>query len=173
MKRYITVLAVAAAFFLSAFYSTYAEAKPLRHRSSAQHHRMGKLRSTLPFASSEGCLFFCQSESYHQPASHSPAHDWQSKRHVGDARPRAWCGWWMRQRHGIADKSFNLASRWARIGQNAGGPAPGVIGVWRHHVVEVVEVLPGGRILAISGNDGRAVRTRVRSAAGAIAWRRV
>jgi hypothetical protein len=38
-----------------------------------------------------------------------------------DARPRAWCGWQMRQWLGVADRAFNVASRWARYGTNAHG----------------------------------------------------
>ncbi len=66
-----------------------------------------------------------------------------------------------------------MAREWARVGQPAGGPAPGVIGVMAHHVFQVVQVLGRGMVLAISGNDGGAVRTRPRSTRGVISWRRV
>lgn len=90
-----------------------------------------------------------------------------------DGRPRAWCGWWMAIRKGIHDRSLWVARNWARVGSPAAGPCVGCIGVMRHHVYEVVEVVGPGRVLAISGNDGHAVRTRVRSTAGTFAWRRV
>jgi hypothetical protein len=66
---------------------------------------------------------------------------------------------------------FNLARNWAHWGRPANGPAPGVIGVMPHHVFKVVQVLSRGTVLAISGNDGQAVRVRPRSIAGVIAWR--
>jgi hypothetical protein len=89
-----------------------------------------------------------------------------------DARPRAWCGWFMRQQVGRdPGPAFNLARNWARWGHSANGPAPGVIGVLPHHVFKVVQVLGHGLVLAISGNDGHAVRIRPRSTAGVIAWR--
>lgn len=87
-----------------------------------------------------------------------------------DPRPKAWCGWFMRQRKGIADRSYNLARKWAQLGKPATGPAPGVVAVWRHHVGEVRDVKPG-QILLLSGNDSRAVRERWRSVRGVIAWR--
>ena len=92
---------------------------------------------------------------------------------VFGARPRAWCGWWMALRKGIHERRLWVAREWAHVGRPAAGPAPGVIGVMRHHVYEVVRVVGPGRVLAISGNDGRAVRTRVRSTRGTFAWRYV
>jgi hypothetical protein len=89
-----------------------------------------------------------------------------------DARPHAWCGWEMRQLVGRdPGRAFNLARNWAHWGRAASGPAPGVIGVMPHHVFKVIAVLGRGQVLAISGNDGHAVRTRPRSIAGVIAWR--
>jgi hypothetical protein len=95
------------------------------------------------------------------------------KQHVrgGDPRPRAWCGWWLRQQMGVADRSYNLARKWAQIGTAAHGPAPGVIAVWRHHVGIVTGVPGPGRIVLKSGNDSRAVRERERSTRGVIAYR--
>jgi hypothetical protein len=89
---------------------------------------------------------------------------------ASDARPAAWCGWWMRrnvrQDPGVA---YNLARNWAHWG-HAGPPGIGAIVVWPHHVGKIV-----GRTDALwiieSGNDGHAVRTRPRSIAGAIATR--
>ena len=96
-----------------------------------------------------------------------------SKQHVraGDPRPSAWCGWWLRQQLGVADRAFNLARKWAQIGTPAHGPAPGVIAVWRHHVGIVTGVPGPGRIVLKSGNDSRAVRERERSTRGVIAYR--
>jgi len=65
--------------------------------------------------------------------------------------------------------AFNLARSWARWGQP--GPAGvGAVVVWSHHVGKIVGQENGMWVIQ-SGNDGRAVRTRPRSIAGAIAVR--
>jgi|GraSoiStandDraft_5_1057265.scaffolds.fasta_scaffold104275_2 hypothetical protein len=98
--------------------------------------------------------------------------EYGSSRRVADGRPSAWCGWEMRQLvGGNPGPEYNLARNWAHWGRPASGPAPGVIGVMPHHVFKVVQVLGRGSVLAISGNDGHAVRVRPRSTAGVIAWR--
>jgi hypothetical protein len=66
---------------------------------------------------------------------------------------------------------YNLARSWAHYGSNAGGPSVGTIVVWRHHVGKIVGN-ENGQWIVESGNDGHAVRTRPRSLAGAIAFRR-
>jgi len=100
------------------------------------------------------------------------AHQYNSSHGSVDGRPSAWCGWEMRQLvGGNPGPEYNLARNWAHWGRPASGPAPGVIGVMPHHVFKVVQVLGHGTVLAISGNDGHAVRVRPRSTAGVIAWR--
>lgn len=84
---------------------------------------------------------------------------------------RAWCGCWLAQYLGISNRSLWLARNWAAVGSDAGGPAPGVIVVWRHHV-GIITGRAGAKWIVKSGNDGRAVRERPRSIAGAIAYRR-
>jgi hypothetical protein len=49
---------------------------------------------------------------------------------------------------------------------------PGAIVVWRHHV-GIITGRHGNQWVVKSGNDGRRVRERPRSVAGAIAFRRV
>lgn len=87
-------------------------------------------------------------------------------------RPRAWCGWYMRQIEHVADPAFNRAAQWAYYGRRAFAPAPGVIVVWPHHV-GVIRGGPdaAGDWLVESGNDGGSVRIRFRSLAGAVALR--
>lgn len=85
--------------------------------------------------------------------------------------PSRWCGCWLGKHLGINDRSLWLARNWARVGRPAHGPAPGVIVVWRGHVGKITAVEGPGRIRVLSGNDGRAVRERVRSTAGVIAYR--
>jgi hypothetical protein len=98
------------------------------------------------------------------------AHALSSKRNSVDVRPRAWCGWQMRQWLGVADRSGNLARWWARYGTNAHGPAVGAIVVWSHHVGIITGRTDSGWVVK-SGNDGRAVRERERSLRGVIAYR--
>jgi hypothetical protein len=85
-------------------------------------------------------------------------------------RPRAWCGWWLSRHLGISDRRLWLARNWAGVGQSAGGPRVGAVVVWRHHV-GIITGQAGGKWVVKSGNDGRAVRERPRSIAGAIAFR--
>ena len=87
-------------------------------------------------------------------------------------RPRAWCGWYMRQIEHVADPAFNRAVEWTHYGRRVDAPAPGVIVVWPHHV-GVIRGGPdaAGHWLIESGNDGGTVRTRFRSLAGVIALR--
>jgi hypothetical protein len=87
-------------------------------------------------------------------------------------RPRAWCGWWLGQHLGMHDRKLWLARNWASVGSSAGGPQIGAVVVWRHHV-GIITGQQNGKWIVKSGNDGRRVRERPRSVAGAIAFRRV
>jgi hypothetical protein len=86
---------------------------------------------------------------------------------------RAWCGAYLSTYLGKADRRLALAREWAREGYNAGGPGPGVVVVWPHHVGIITGQAPDGEWIIHSGNDGGAIRTRARSLRGAIAFRRV
>ena len=113
-----------------------------------------------------------RNSAYHSYASQTVGVYTPTVHRVADGRPSAWCGWEMRRLVGAdPGPEYNLARNWAHWGRAAGGPAPGVIGVMAHHVFKVISVVGPGQVLAISGNDSRAVRTRVRSTAGVIAWR--
>ena len=81
-------------------------------------------------------------------------------------RPSAWCGWYMRTRHG-GGPDMNLAWNWSRYG-SAASPQVGAIVVWRHHVGEIVGQASNGQWIVLSGNDSGAVRSRARSIAGAV-----
>lgn len=71
---------------------------------------------------------------------------------------------------GVADAAFNLARNWAHWGHSS--PASvGAIVVWPHHVGVIRGRCDKGWMVE-SGNDGHAIRTRCRSVAGAIAFRR-
>lgn len=136
-------------------YVSRSAAKPVRY---ARHHRKAHRRSA---------------HRHH----HSRAH-YRHGRHRGYAGAPAgchgipWCGCYLRHKFGIRDVGLNLARNWAYVGHRAGGPGAGVIVVWPHHVGVIVGGSPG-RWLVESGNDGGAVRTRARSVAGAIAFRRL
>ena len=87
-----------------------------------------------------------------------------------EARPRAWCGWYMRTQFGGGEQ-LNLARNWAHFGTNAGRPAQGVIVVFNHHVGVITGQDEYGNWIVLSGNDGGRVRERPRSLRGAIAFR--
>lgn len=89
-----------------------------------------------------------------------------------DGRPHAWCGWYMRHIvHRDPGPDFNRAAEWVRWGQPS-GPQAGAVVVWPHHVGMIVGRDRNGQWLVHSGNDSNMVRTRPRSLAGAIAFRR-
>jgi hypothetical protein len=91
-----------------------------------------------------------------------------------DGRPVEWCGWWMRQHlGGHFGPEFNVARNWLNVGRPLPGPRPGVLGIKEHHVFQVVRVVGPDQVLAISGNDHGAVRTRMRPITGVIGWRDV
>lgn len=88
------------------------------------------------------------------------------------APPHEWCGWFLRQMYGVADKAYNAARNWAHYGTNAGGPQVGAVIVWRHHVGEIVAgECPAGEVMLHSGNDHNQVLTRCFPTRGAIAYR--
>jgi hypothetical protein len=85
-------------------------------------------------------------------------------------RPRAWCGWQMRQLVGSdPGQQFNLARNWAGWG-HAGPAGIGAVVVWPHHVGKIVGE-ENGQWIVQSGNDGNRMRTRPLSIRGAIAIR--
>lgn len=91
------------------------------------------------------------------------------------SRPRQWCGWYMAQKLGITGSHARrlwLAHNWAYEGVRT-FPHVGAVVVWAHHVGQIVGQAANGLWLVNSGNDGRAVRTRPLSIAGAIAIRDV
>ena len=125
-----------------------------------------------------------QARGHHHRGAHTVRHS-AHKHHNGafvqrragryasrSGRPAAWCGWWLGQQLGISNRSLWLARNWASVGSNAGQPEVGVVVVWRHHV-GIITGRSGSGWIVKSGNDGHAVRERVRSISGAIAFRRI
>lgn len=135
--------------FSLALLSNPAEARPHRHRT----HQVV-----------QECAFFCPQVAVPTPVVRSAG---RAITGGGDPRPGAWCGWYLRQKFGIADKRFNLAWNWARLRPRAEA-APGHFVVWAHHVGELVSHVAGDIWVIESGNDGHAVRTRPRSIRGAV-----
>lgn len=82
---------------------------------------------------------------------------------------RAWCGCWLSAHLGLHRRDLWRARNWARVGRPS-LPQAGAIVVWRRHVGKITAV-NGDMIRVLSGNDGRRVRDRWRSARGVIAYR--
>lgn len=86
--------------------------------------------------------------------------------------PSRWCGCYLAKHLGASNpRPLWLARNWAHYGRRADGPAVGAIVVWRHHVGIIKGRSEDGQWVVHSGNDGRAIRTRPRSVAQAIAFR--
>jgi hypothetical protein len=169
----LTTLAAALAGTLA--FAQTAHAREHRHRQGLSHrssvypeagrhwvaHRYSATRDTN----------YKSAWSYRNSATEAFAWSAQSAYHGGyGGRPRAWCGWQMRQLvGGDPGPQFNLARNWARWGQT--GPAGiGAVVVWPHHVGKIAGQ-EGGMWIIQSGNDGNRVRTRPLSIGGAIAIR--
>jgi hypothetical protein len=149
-KKLASALVVLASVI--AFSSSQAEARRLHQRGAHAHHGAYKHHN--------------RALAHRRAGRHAGRYAGQS------GRPAAWCGWWLGQHLGMANRSLWLARNWASVGTNAGQPGVGVVVVWRNHV-GIITGRQGNQWVVKSGNDGRAVRERVRSIAGAIAFRRV
>lgn len=94
---------------------------------------------------------------------------------IAHKRPRAWCGWYLSRYLGKNDRRLWRALAWRHVGRAAHGPAVGAVVVWargkgRGHVGIITGKTARGWVV-LSGNDGNAVRERVRSVSTAIAFR--
>ena len=155
MIRYIAAATVVFCVFASSAEARSRHAHHNHHHSTSRHHHHYAARQHHRYA-----------------ASHHRHYAARSGYHGRGGRPRAWCGWYMRGQVGAdPGPTYNLARSWAHYGSDAGGPSVGAIVVWRHHVGKIVGH-ENGKWIVQSGNDGHAVRTRARSIAGAIAFRR-
>lgn len=84
-------------------------------------------------------------------------HTMRQRPSYSDGRPRAWCGWYMRQKLGVKNPTYNLAAAWARYGSSS-QPGIGVVVVWPHHVGIIVNHDQRGWLVE-SGNYGNRVAT--------------
>lgn len=154
---------VLAVGFLFVLFSGSAEAKRHKHK----------------IVPKEPCWFFCESSLVGDPneGRKKPLRVTSPRYHFGGSgigpKPRRWCGWFMQHDTGVTSRStglnLNRAIEWRRVGR-ATSAGVGAIVVWAHHVGRIIGGTPGKWIVR-SGNDGRAVRERVRSVAGAVAFR--
>jgi len=137
-----------------AFSPTDAHARPHKHHSVHRAHHPHRM-----------------SHHAHRRGKHFARRARAHVAHRG-GRPSAWCGWWLGQQLGIANRNLWLARNWAAVGRSTGGPRVGAVVVWPHHV-GIITGRAGGKWIVKSGNDGHAVRERPRSVSGAIAFRAV
>lgn len=87
------------------------------------------------------------------------------------AKPRRWCGWYMRKLKGVSDPKYNRAIAWAQYGVPVSGPQVNAIVVWRNHVGILTGYAGNGKWYVHSGNDSNRVQTRARSLKGVLAYR--
>jgi hypothetical protein len=166
-------------FFAALAVTTPAQAA--HHRGHGHHHRVAHrhqshtqrydtARDSQPGVAEQQQLFGVEPMPWFQPMQVETRGRTGYARQAGDPRPHAWCGWWLRQSLGVADRAYNLARNWAHWGRPS-PPVPGAVVVWNHHVGKIAGVCSGNICPVTSGNDGGAVRTRNLSIAGAIAIR--
>lgn len=159
-----------AALALACLHSV-AEARPPHHKSSmkGQFADMRKLASS---ACSQPDMWPCETGGAGVRGRGKAV---LSRVESRGKRPRAWCGWWLSRHLGLTDRRLWRALEWRHVGRAAHGPAIGAIVIWSRgkgngHVGIITGKTTRGWVVK-SGNDGNAVRERVRSIAGAIAFR--
>lgn len=104
------------------------------------------------------------------PKKKAPRANLRASVRYKDGRPAKWCGWYMRQKLGVADRNYNRARHWL----NYGSPTiarVGAVVVWPHHVGIITGRASNGNWIVLSGNDSNRVRERARSVKGAIGFR--
>lgn len=172
---------LAAAFFVGVFSTSAFAVEP---GIDGRHGPGSHFLAERPFA---------KSAKPHRKVAHKPAQKrtaaYQRRGYEGQARviqygpppgcpARLWCGCFLAKHLGLNDRSLWLARNWTKVGSPASGPAPGVVAIFARgrrggHVGIITAVLAPGRVVLLSGNDGRAVRERERSTRGVIAYRHV
>jgi len=163
-------LLAAMAAFLSLLTMTTAEAK--RHEASSDAVPFWEQNDDQPSAKRSHARRRHNSDedgeaevSHSRHARHTSSHESVAHEGLG-GRPSAWCGWYMRSRHG-GGPEYNLAANWAHRGTPT-HPHVGAIVVWSHHVGEITGQTSDGRWIVLSGNDSHAVKERARSVSGAV-----
>jgi hypothetical protein len=160
---------LAAALAVTVAFAQSAHARELSHRYGV-HHETGRHRFAYSYAATRAA-YYNSAWRYRNAATALFAWSTQRAYRGGyGGRPRAWCGWQMRQ---LVDSDpgpqFNLARNWTRWGHP--GPAGiGAVVVWPHHVGKIVGRQDGMWVIQF-GNDDNRLRTRPLSIGGAIAIR--
>jgi hypothetical protein len=169
MKLTLTKLMVPmAAVAVTLSFAPAAQAREHHYRSHHYRHYHYSYYHYRHRAAAAPRYFDSTAPAYQPWGEHAGS---DSSRRTGyGGRPRAWCGWEMRQLVGNdPGPQFNLARNWAHWGHS--GPAGvGAVVVWAHHVGKIVGQDNGHWIIQ-SGNDGNRVRTRPLPINGAIAIR--
>ena len=164
-----TALSVTVAFAQSAHAREHSHRRDISHRYDV-HHATGRHWVAYSYAATRAA-YYNSARRYRNAAAAVFAWSTQSAYRGGyGGRPRAWCGWQMRQLVGIdPGPQFNLARNWTRWGHP--GPAGiGAVVVWPHHVGKIVGRQDGMWVIQF-GNDDNRLRTRPLSIGGAIAIR--
>lgn len=153
-KRYLPAADEATPFW------EQSDEQPARHRTHARREYRNSDDSLTEAALS-------RHSRRHRHASGEGSYEAPVSGHGGlGGRPSAWCGWYMRSRHG-GGPEYNLAWNWSKRGTPT-TPHVGAIVVWGHHVGEITGQASDGRWIVLSGNDSHSVRERARSVAGAV-----
>ncbi len=172
MRTMAIIAAVLCGLFTFPFCS--AEARPLKHQVHPD------CNVTMPcegvVTSTVGQRVILAQRGFGLPVkTYTPMREGSFSTGIGP-RPHRWCGWYMQQKTGVTSRgtglNLNRAIMWAHVGRPA-APAPGVVVVWKHHVGMLMGQDARGRWIVHSGNDSHAVRERVRSIVGAVAFRAI
>lgn len=94
----------------------------------------------------------------------------KAHRRFKDGRPKAWCGWYMRQVKGVSNPSFNVALKWSTFGSPS-NPRIGAVVVWPHHVGYIVGGSPGNWIVRSGNWNNRVADVPLRRMGRPIAYR--
>ncbi len=166
------VMTLTAAVAATLVFAQSAHAREHHYRQAADHrqgifHTTGHGVANRRIASANANQF----SFWSRQGAATEAFAWSTQTVSGDGgRPRAWCGWHMRQIVGSdPGPEYNLARNWTHWG-HAGPPGIGAVVVWSHHVGRIVGQENGQWIIE-SGNDGNRVRTRALPISNAIAIR--
>ena len=161
---YLRVLAALAVIFTLVFL-TPADARKYRADTEQSDDRQSE-RRLAKHRSAKADQSESRSHRKSRTRSSDSNEDNGERHHSGvGPRPDAWCGWYMRTRHG-GGPEMNLAANWRSYG-SPGSPQVGAIVVWPHHVGEIVGRASDGQWIVLSGNDSGTVRRRPRSISGA------
>jgi predicted Zn-dependent protease len=144
-------------------YERARHAKKTYRHYSYNRHNVRRYYGTRHYARTR----YSQRRVYHRGYARA---NYSHRRRYADGRPRAWCGWYMRQIKGVGNSAYNLARNWARWGRPS-TPHQGAVVVWPHHVGLIVGPCGNGRCVVKSGNYNNRVAVVSMNVRNAIAFR--